>query len=129
MIYIETTNEGQSVINLTVGDDAALSVTLNKDDGTAYQMSQNEYLIFNVREKPNAESELLVEINSDPGSNEIVVTHQDTENLNPGYYSAEIQLMADDGKRITVWPKLTGNNKTSNANRKNFCLMTEVVYN
>ena len=54
--------------------------------------------------------------------------HEDTNELSPGYYSAEVQLMTEDGKRITVWPKLVGNNKTSNSNRKNFCLMTEVVY-
>ena len=44
-----------------------------------------------------------------------------------GMYSAEIQLMKEDGSRVTVWPKLTGGSRTSTANRKNFCLMTEVV--
>ena len=128
MIYIETTNDGSSVVNLTVGDDASLSIDLKTDDGNEYEMSQDEYIIFSVREKPIPTSELLVEIRSENGSNEIVFTHADTADLAPGYYSAEAQLMAEDGKRITVWPMLKGNNKTSNSNRKNFCLMTEVVY-
>lgn len=128
MIYIEKTNDGSSIINLTVGDDASLSIDLKQDDGTEYEMSENEYLIFSVREKPNSASELLVEIHSEDGSNEIKFAHADTVDLSPGYYSAEAQLMTEDGKRITVWPMLKGNNKTSNSNRKNFCLMTEVVY-
>lgn len=128
MINIETGKDGASVINLTVGDDASLAVSLKQSDGTAYEMSEHEYLIFSVREKPSADSALLIEIESEMGSNEIVFSHKDTENLSPGYYSAEAQLMTEDGKRITVWPKLVGNNKTSSSNRKNFCLMTEVVY-
>ena len=128
MIYIEKTNDGSSIINLTVGDDASLSIDLKTDDGEEYEMSQNEYLIFSVREKPSSASELLVEIQSEGGSNEIKFAHTDTADLSPGYYSAEAQLMTEDGKRITVWPMLKGNNKTSGSNRKNFCLMTEVVY-
>lgn len=128
MIYIEKTNDGSSVINLTVGDDASLSIDLKTDDGDEYEMSEDEYLIFSVREKPNRGSELLVEIQSETGSNEIIFSHDDTVDLSPGYYSAEAQLMTEDGKRITVWPLLKGQSKTSNSNRKNFCLMTEVVY-
>lgn len=128
MINIETNKDGMSVINLTVGDDASLNIDLKSDDGNEYKMSDQEYLIFCVREKPVIDSALLINIESDKGSNEIVFTHDDTMNLSPGYYSAEAQLMTEDGKRITVWPILKGNNKTSNSNRKNFCLMTEVVY-
>lgn len=128
MIYISENIDGMSVINLTVGDDAILSVALTTDDGETYEMAENEYLVFNVREKPNELSDLLVNIESEHGSNDIVFTHESTVDLSPGYYSAEIQLMTEDGKRITVWPKLQGNNKTSGSNRKNFCLMTEVVY-
>jgi hypothetical protein len=128
MINVTQSSYGYSVINLTVGDDASMTVELNTDDGSAYEMSNSEYLIFNVREKPSEESELLIDLRSENGSNEIVFGHDDTKDLEPGYYSAEIQLMTEDGKRITVWPVLTGNAKTSKSNRKNFCLMTEVVY-
>lgn len=127
MIYISSNSDGSSVINLTVGDDATLTVPLKTDDGEDYEMSQYEYLIFTVREKPSLDSSILIEIQSFLGSNDIVISHYDTAGMLPGFYSAEVQLMADDGKRITVWPKLTGNARTSSSNRKNFCLMTEVV--
>ena len=127
MIYISNGSEGSGVINLTVGDDATLTIPLKTDDGKDYDMTANEYLIFSVREKASLESPLLLEIESERQSNDIIFTHDDTKDMLPGFYSAEVQLMADDGKRITVWPKLEGNSRTSASNRKNFCLMTEVV--
>ena len=128
MIFISNDSGGNEVINLTVGDDAVLTIPLKTDDGEDYELGTNEYLIFSVREKPDENSELLIEAFSDQGSNDIVLTHDMTANMEPGYYSAEVQYMSEDQKRITVWPKLYGNQKTSKANRKNFCLMTEVVY-
>lgn len=128
MLYINNDQNDNSVINLTVGDDATITVQVNLDDGTEYEMGPNDYLIFSVREKPTEDSPLLLEIESELGSTDIVFKHEDTSELAPGYYSAEVQLMPEDGKRFTVWPKLTGNSKISQSNRKNFCLMTEVVY-
>lgn len=128
MIYIDTKSGGGSVINLTIGDDATLEIPLKTEDGENYEMGENEYLIFSVREKPTEDSLLLIEKESDKGSNEIVLSHSDTSGMSTGFYSAEVQLMTEDGKRITVWPKLVGNERTSSANRRNFCLMTEVVY-
>ena len=128
MIYISKDNNDNEVINLTVGDDATLTVPLKTDDGETYTIGDNEYLIFSVRQKPNEESELLLEVQSNPGSNDIVLTHNMTYQIAPGFYSAEVQYMTEDGKRITVWPKLTGNSRISGSNRKNLCLMTEVVY-
>lgn len=122
MIYVSN-----GVINLTVGDDATLTVPLKTDNGEDYVMTAHEFLIFSVREKASLESPLLLEITSDLASNDINFAHDDTKDMAPGFYSAEVQLMTDDGKRITVWPKLEGNSRTSASNRKNFCLMTEVV--
>ena len=122
MIYIKN-----DVVNLTVGDDAVLTISLKTDEGEPYEMAAHEFLIFSVREKASLESPLLLEIVSDLMSNDIVFTHDDTKDMEPGFYSAEVQLMTDDGKRITVWPLLEGNARTSATNRKNFCLMTEVV--
>ena len=122
MIYVSN-----NVVNLTVGDDATLTVPLKTDDGNDYEMTAHEFLIFSVREKASLESPLLLEITSDLASNDINFAHDDTKDMTPGFYSAEVQLMTDDGKRITVWPKLEGNSRTAASNRKNFCLMTEVV--
>lgn len=124
MLYIEN-----DVINMTRGDDASISITLTEDDGTEYELSSTEYLIFAVREVPDSDSELLLEIQSEPGENSIQFSHDDTADMDIGFYSAEAQLITQDGKRITVWPTLTGSKRTSTANRKNFCLMSEVVLN
>ena len=126
MIYISKGKDDMQVINLTRGDDAALTVALTGDDGP-YEMTDREYLIFGVREMPTEESELLLFLRSTDGSNIIRFSHSDTEGLQIGMYSAEIQLMKEDGSRITVWPMLTGSSRISTGNRKNFCLMTEVV--
>lgn len=122
MIYVEN-----DVINLTRGDDAVLTVPLKDSDGNDYVMQDHEYLIFGVKEFPKEDSEVLLEINSDLGSNLIVISHADTENMEVGFYSAEVQLMLEGGDRVTVWPKLVGNSRISKSNRKNFCLMTEVI--
>ena len=126
MIYISRGKEDMQVINLTRGDDAALTVALTGDDG-AYEMREGEYLIFGLRELPTEDSTLLLSLRSNNGSNIIRFAHSDTEAMQIGMYSAEIQLMKEDGSRVTVWPKLTDGSRTSTANRKNFCLMTEVV--
>ena len=129
MLYLEEARDGSIKINLTRGDDAAMEVPLKNRDNEEFVLGEDEYLIFDVRLIPREDSELLVHITSIPGSNRIVFTHGDTADLEVGPYSAEIQMMTSDGKRITVWPKPTGKFKTKDtANRKNFILMPEVVY-
>ena len=129
MLYLEETRDGSIKINLTRGDDAVIEVPLQNIDEEEYILGEDEYLIFDVRAVPREDSELLIHVTSNPGSNRIVFTHEDTVNLEPGQYSAEIQMMTSDGKRVTVWPKPTGKFKIKDtANRKNFILMPEVVY-
>lgn len=128
MIYISSAGDGSEVINLTRGDDAVITIPMKTDDGNEYDMDATEYLIFSVREKASENSDLLIELESEHGTNDIKIAHEHTMNLPVGFYSAEVQLMKSDGKRVTVWPKLTGGMRTSSQNRKNFCLMSEVVY-
>ena len=127
MIYISTSADKSEVINLTRGDDAVITIPLETGDGENYEMDENDYLIFGLKETPTQESPILLNIESEKGSNKIVFSHEDTMDMEIGQYSAEIQLMTSDGKRYTVWPKLMGNSRTSKSNRKNFVLMTEVV--
>ena len=122
MIYVEN-----DVINLTRGDDATLTVPMTTGAGETYEMAGDEYLIFGVRQAPTEDAEVVLEVNSPPGENAIHLSHGDTSQLPVGFYSAEIQLMTSDGKRVTVWPKLTGARRISRGNRRNFCLMTEVI--
>lgn len=129
MLYITENRDGSRIINLTRGDDAVIEVPLYNDDKEEYVLGETEFLIFSVRVLPREDSDLLVNIVSVPGSNRIVIGHHDTKDLDVGVYSAEIQLMASDNKRITVWPKPVGKFKIKDtANRKNFILMPEVVY-
>ena len=122
MIYIEN-----GVIHLTRGDDAAFLVPLKTPDGGEYALTGSEYLIFGVQERPAEDAAVVLEVNSAPGENLIVLAHGDTEDLPVGFYSAELQLMLEGGRRVTVWPRLTGSGRTSRSNRRNFCLMTEVI--
>lgn len=121
MLYVEN-----DVIHLNRGDDAELKVSMETYDGDGYVLDDDEYLIFGVREKPIASSDLLLEIAAEPGEYYIPFKHEDTADLPVGFYSAEIQLMSG-GQRMTIWPKLTGSKRTSTDNRRNFCLMTEVI--
>ena len=129
MLYITENRDGSRIINLTRGDDAVIEVPLYNDDKEEYVLGETEFLIFSVRVLPREDSDLLVNIVSVPGSNRIVIGHHDTKDLDVGFYSAEVQLMTSDNKRITVWPKPVGKFKIKDtANRKNFILMPEVVY-
>lgn len=128
MLFISETKDGSQVINLTRGDDAVLEVPMENLVGEEYEIGEEEYLIFGVRRIPSENSELLVEIKTAPGSNRIVISHDDTVSMDPGAYSAEIQLMTAEGKRITIYPELKGRMRINeNTNRKNFILMPEVV--
>lgn len=129
MLFISEDKDGNEVINLTRGDDACLEIPMENADGESYTMGETEYLTFGVRRVPRLDSELLIDIESAPGSNRIIFSHADTADLDVGEYSAEVQLMTAEGKRITVWPLPQGRQRIKeNVNRKNFCLMPEVVY-
>lgn len=129
MLFITEDKNGQQVVNLSRGDDAALEVPLKDLNDEPFELGETESLIFDVRVLPREDSELLVHIVSVPGTTRIVFTHDDTKDLEVGPYSAEIQLMTAEKKRITIWPEPIGKQKIRDKiNRKNFILMPEVVY-
>lgn len=129
MLFITEDKNGQQVINLSRGDDAALEVPLKDLNDEPFELSETESLIFDVRVLPREDSELLIHIVSVPGTTRIVFAHDDTKDLEVGSYSAEIQLMTAEKKRITIWPEPIGKQKIRDKiNRKNFILMPEVVY-
>lgn len=129
MLFITENREGSEVINLTRGDDAVIEFPMENEYEEEYELGETEYLVFSVRVLPREDSELLVSIESVPGSNRIVFSHDDTAGLEVGQYSAEVQMITSDNKRITVWPRPYGKFKIKDtANRKNFILMPEVVY-
>lgn len=122
MLYIEN-----DVINITRGDDAFFYVPIMLPGRNKAALGKDDYLIFAVKAAPDAAEETVLEIVGEKGKNRIRFRHADTADLNPGFYSAEIQLVLADGQRVTLWPKLTGNKRVSADNWKNFCVMREVV--
>ena len=129
MFYLSEAKDGTKVINLTRGDDAVLEVPITNADDENYTLEADEYLIFGVRKIPSKESELLLTIQSNPGSNRIIFSHADTKDMDVGMYSAEVQLMTSRNERITVYPKPIGAYRSNEKlNRRNFVLMPEVVY-
>lgn len=125
MLWITKNRYGMDCVNITRGDDATLAITLEAD-GEAYTLGVDEYLVFGVRKKPMEHSELLLEIEGEPGESAIHFEHADTAELRVGEYSAEVQLMRDE-QRVTVWPQLPESIKTSTDSWLNFCVTPEVV--
>ena len=114
-------------IYLTRGDDAVLGIALTGADGTAYALEDGDVLTLTVRALPSAESEILLQLSGEPGGDEIVLRHEDTAGIEPGGYSADVQLTTAVGLRYTVWPQLEGSARTRVRNWRNFNLMPEVT--
>ena len=117
----------EGVIYLTRGDDAVIDVQLTIQDGGAYEMQPGDTVTLTVRELPKEESEIILDSSSAPGSNRIIINSADTENAEVGQYSADIELLTEDGKRYTVWPDLEGSGRYKTGNMKNFVIMPEVT--
>lgn len=117
------------VINITRGDDAALNVdiAIGGNGDRPYEMGESDVLTLTVRELPSAESPVLFSVNSQPGSKRILIRSEDTENLEPGRYSADVQLTDGSGNIYTVWPELEGSARYKEKNFKNFIIMPEVT--
>ena len=121
--YIES-----DVIYLTKGDDAALEVSsIAAEDGSQYSMQAGDVLTLTVRALPSADSPALIQIDSLPGVNRIVLRHADTAELDVGRYSADVQLTTAEVRRFTVWPNIAGSGRYVIKNFNNFIIMPEVT--
>ena len=121
--YIES-----DVIYLTKGDDAVLEVSsIATEGGEEYALQESDVLTLTVRALPSAQSPVLLQTDSLPGSNRIVFNHDDTAELDVGRYSADVQLTTAEGKRYTVWPTITGSSRYVVKNLNNFVIMPEVT--
>lgn len=121
MLFVE-----ENVIYLTKGDDGKLPVNVTIGD-EPYELSEFDTLTITVREVPDAESPVLLQIETVPGSNRIVFNSADTKGIAPGEYSADIQLTDGGGRKYTIWPKLEGKLRYNGRNYKNFVIMPEVT--
>ena len=121
--YIES-----DVIYLTKGDDAVLEISsIAAEDGSQYEMQAGDVLTLTVRALPSADSPALIQIDSLPGVNRIVLRHEDTAELDVGRYSADVQLTTAEGMRHTVWPTIAGSGRYVVKNLNNFVIMPEVT--
>ena len=111
-------------IYITRGDDAMFRIVLELN-GEVYEMEDGDELVLTVRATPDEASPILAELTST--TNLFTISHADTTSIAAGSYSADIQLMQADGKRITVWPTIVGANRTKVHNFRNFNIMPEVT--
>ena len=124
MLFVE-----DNVIYLTKGDDGVLPVDVSSGD-EAYVMGEQDMLTLTVRMQPSAEFPVLLEVKSTPGSNRIIFNAADTKDLEPGEYSADIQLTDGNGKVCTVWPDwsaVAASKRYRVKNIENFVIMPEVT--
>ena len=115
-------------IYITKGDDAVLEIaSITAEDGSEYELQAEDVLTLTVREAPTSLMPVLIQIDSLPGSNRIVIRHEDTVELDVGRYSADVQLTTADGLRNTIWPQISGSMRFSVRNYNNFVIMPEVT--
>lgn len=123
MLYIDG-----DVISITKGDDAVLEITINRSDGTAYEMEPTDTLTLTVREKPCEACPVLLTSTSAPGSNRIILTGDGTGAICPGRYSYDVQLNRAEGSRFTVLPDdIEPELRGRAVNWGNFIVMGEVT--
>jgi len=124
MLYID-----EEVVSITQNDDAILEIDIKTSTGDDYEMAAGDLLTLTVRAFPSDGSDMLLSVDSVPGSNRIVLRGEDTLNIAPGWYSYDVQLTTPENRRYTVLPCNQDERKRGKMkNWKNFCVMPEVTY-
>lgn len=114
----------KDIIYITRGDDAEFEVNVVDAEGELYTMVDGDELIFTVREIPDYESPVIFSVKSTSPS--ITLSHDDTENVDVGRYSADIELRTG-GLRRTIWPMLSEGARYRVKNFRNFVVMPGVT--
>lgn len=117
----------EGVIYLTRGDDAVIDVQVTNIAGEDYTMQTGDTLTMTVRDVPDSGSPVILAVTSAKGEARIIIDGDETAEINPGQYSADIQLNTQDGKRYTIWPELEGASRYKVSNFKNFVIMPDVT--
>ena len=108
------------VITLTRGDSAYLNFHLTTQDGEGYQLQEDDLLHLTVREQADSVYPVLLEAESTTET--ILLTPEQTGQLEPGKYSYDVQLQTAAGDVFTI----VGAQSTS-ARLKNFVICPEVT--
>ena len=117
-------NVGYGTIAIAAGDCGILALEIRTVEGT-YTIAETDTVELTVREKPNADSPVVLHAVGAPGVAQIVLHQQDTD-IAPGQYSADIHLTHGEC-RYRIWPPLDVTMGWKPAkNRKNFIVCAEV---
>lgn len=131
MAYQITDN---GVISMFRGDTVALDVTMpvytasGEATEETYEMQEGDELVLTVRELPSRSSPVLFSASST--TSRILIVPSDTEEVEPGEYSADIELRRSDGSIDTIFPlieNLSTRAKKAIVNWKNFVIIGEVT--
>ncbi len=117
----------QDTLKHTKGDTGGIKITsILLEDGTEYTLQDGDTITLTVRSKPADDSPILLQIVSK--TNELILKPEDTANIAPGKYSADIQLDTVTGDRFTIWPDKSARAMTPTAaNFSNFWIWPEVT--
>ena len=115
------------IIAITRGDCGTINVNLRTANDENYEMDASDTLELTVRKLPSLDSPVLLHAVSAAGSNSIVLHKTDTM-IEPGCYSADIQLNHGTDCCYTIWPKIDMTcDYMPNINRRNFIIATDVT--
>lgn len=124
MIYVK-----KGIIYITKGDAGNLprfDITDNsEDEPQTYELKPGEFLTLTVRPIPDKSAPIICQIQSVNGI--FYFRPEDTMHMEPGRYSADVELIRQDGMPYTCWPKLYGKHTYIPENFKNFIIMPEVT--
>lgn len=130
----EITDDG--VITMFRGDTVALKVELpvytasGEHTEQSYEMQDGDKLVLTVRQMPSISAPVLFSTSSE--TSRILIVPSDTENVEPGQYSADIELRKADGTINTIFPlleNLPSRARKGTINWKNFVLIGDVTTN
>ena len=93
-------NVENGVITLTRGDSAYLNFRLTTQDGEAYQLQEGDLLRLTVRAQADSSCPVLLEAESTDET--ILLKPEQTEQLEPGKYSYDVQLQTAAGDVFTI---------------------------
>lgn len=116
------------VIDFNRGDTVQLDVDLIDGDGTAYELQAGDRLILTIRELPNENSPVLLQVENEAGEPSFIIPASDTAELDVGRYSCDIQLQMVSGTIVTVYPELSDDQKGKDTkNWRNLIVNAEVT--
>lgn len=91
----------KNTVSLTRGDTATFSLTIKNADGTDYEITEDDQILFTVK-RSTRDKEIVIQKASI--NNQITITPRETENLEYGTYYYDVELRRLDGFVSTVIP-------------------------